>query len=386
MSSQAALSNQEILRYSRHLLIPEVGLEGQQALKASSVLVVGTGGLGSPAAMYLAAAGVGRIGLVDFDVVEFSNLQRQILHGSSQLGVLKVESARARLLDINPEIEVTVYNEAFTSESALRIAEGYDLILDGSDNFPTRYLINDVCVKLGIANIYGSIYRFDGQVSVFGGPEGPCYRCLFPEPPPPGSVPSCAEGGVLGVLPGVIGSIQASEAIKQLLGIGESLAGRLLLYSALEASFDYVKLRKNPECQVCSLPAEAIDLIDYEAFCGVPIIEDAAASAGPRWETTPAQLAEAMKNGGTPHLLDVREPQELRISQLEGAELIPLGQLPARISEIDAERETVVFCRTGVRSGYAVELLRAAGFRHVRNLVGGINAWAREIDPSLPRY
>lgn len=387
MSHEAALSAQEILRYSRHLLIPEVGLEGQRKLKASSVLVIGTGGLGSPVAMYLAAAGVGRIGLVDFDVVEFSNLQRQIIHGSGQLGALKVDSARARLLDINPEIEVAIYNEPFTTQNALRIAEGYDLIVDGTDNFPTRYLINDVCVKLGIANIYGSIYRFDGQVSVFAaGDDSPCYRCLFPEPPPPGSVPSCAEGGVLGVLPGVIGSIQATEALKQLLGIGESLAGRLLLFSALEASFDYVKLRKNPECKVCSQPAEDIELIDYEAFCGVPVMEEIAASTASKWVTTPAQLAEAMKNGGTPYLLDVREPQELHISKLDGAVLIPLGQLPGRLAEIDPERETVVFCRTGARSAYAVELLRGAGYRHVKNLVGGINAWAREIDPDLPRY
>ncbi len=386
LNARDNLSAEEILRYSRHLLIPQVGLQGQAKLKASSVLLIGTGGLGSPIAMYLAAAGVGRIGLVDFDVVEFSNLQRQIIHGTASLGVNKTESARARLRDINPDIQVEIYNEPFTSANALQIAEGYDLILDGTDNFPTRYLVNDVCVKLGIANIYGSIYRFDGQVSVFDGRDGPCYRCLFPEPPPPGSVPSCAEGGVLGVLPGTIGSLQATEAIKQLLGIGESLKGRLLLYDALNASFETVKLCKNPDCAVCSIPREEIELIDYEAFCGVPSVDKDEYAAAAQWEITPAELSALIDGPKPPYLLDVRETMETQISSLANSELIPLGQLPGRLQELDPERETVVYCRSGARSGYAVDLMRAAGFRKVKNLVGGINAWAQQVDPSLPRY
>ncbi|HLD93187.1 MAG TPA: molybdopterin-synthase adenylyltransferase MoeB [Anaerolineales bacterium] len=386
MPSPTDLTHDEVLRYSRHLLIPEVGLEGQRKLKASSVLVIGTGGLGSPVAMYLAAAGVGRIGLVDYDVVEFSNLQRQIIHGSSRLNTFKVESARDRVLDINPDIQVDIYNEPFTSSNALRIAEGYDLIIDGTDNFPTRYLVNDVCVKLGIPNVYGSIFRFDGQVSVFDARRGPCYRCLFPEPPPPGTVPSCAEGGVLGVLPGIIGSLQASEGLKLLLGIGEPLVGKLLLYNALDMHFDFVKLRKNPNCAVCSLPAEEIELIDYEAFCGVPAHDHEEVSMESQYEISPNELAEQMRNGNKPRLLDVREPHELNISQIAGAELMPLGQLPAHLSELDTADDFVVFCRTGSRSGRAVQLMRLAGFRKVKNLVGGINAWARQVDPTQPVY
>ena len=386
MPSPTDLTHDEVLRYSRHLLIPEVGLEGQRKLKASSVLVIGTGGLGSPVAMYLAAAGVGRIGLVDYDVVEFSNLQRQIIHGSSRLNTFKVESARDRVLDINPDIQVDIYNEPFTSSNALRIAEGYDLIIDGTDNFPTRYLVNDVCVKLGIPNVYGSIFRFDGQVSVFDARRGPCYRCLFPEPPPPGTVPSCAEGGVLGVLPGIIGSLQASEGLKLLLGIGEPLVGKLLLYNALDMHFDFVRLRKNPNCAVCSLPAEEIELIDYEAFCGVPAHDHEEVSMESQYEISPNELAEQMRNGNKPRLLDVREPHELNISQIAGAELMPLGQLPAHLSELDTADDFVVFCRTGSRSGRAVQLMRLAGFRKVKNLVGGINAWARQVDPTQPVY
>ena len=376
MRNSSNLSHEEVLRYSRHLLIPEVGLEGQRRLKASSVLVIGTGGLGSPVAMYLAAAGVGRIGLVDYDVVEFSNLQRQIIHGTSQLNNLKVESARDRLLDINPNVRMDIYNEIFTSANALRIAEGYDLIIDGTDNFPTRYLVNDVCIKLGIPNVYGSIFRFDGQVSVFDGREGPCYRCLFPEPPPPGTVPSCAEGGVLGVLPGIIGSLQASEGLKLLLGIGEPLRGKLLLFNALDMHFDFVKLRKNPNCVVCSLPPDEIQLIDYEAFCGVPAHDHDEVSMESQYEISPNELAEKMQNDSKPRLLDVREPHELNISQIPGAELIPLGQLPAQLSELDTTDDFVVFCRTGARSGRAVQLMRSAGFRKVKNLKGGINAWS----------
>ncbi len=386
MRNSSNLSHEEVLRYSRHLLIPEVGLEGQRRLKASSVLVIGTGGLGSPVAMYLAAAGVGRIGLVDYDVVEFSNLQRQIIHGTSQLNNLKVESARDRLLDINPNVRMDIYNEIFTSANALRIAEGYDLIIDGTDNFPTRYLVNDVCVKLGIPNVYGSIFRFDGQVSVFDGREGPCYRCLFPEPPPPGTVPSCAEGGVLGVLPGIIGSLQASEGLKLLLGIGEPLRGKLLLFNALDMHFDFVKLRKNPNCVVCSLPPDEIQLIDYEAFCGVPAHDHDEVSMESQYEISPNELAEKMQNDSKPRLLDVREPHELNISQIPGAELIPLGQLPAQLSELDTTDDFVVFCRTGARSGRAVQLMRSAGFRKVKNLKGGINAWVRQVDTSQPIY
>lgn len=382
----SSLTHEEVLRYSRHLLIPEVGLEGQRKLKASSVLVIGTGGLGSPAAMYLAAAGVGRLGLVDYDVVEYSNLQRQIIHGTSRLGAPKVGSARDRVLDINPSIQVEIYNEPFTSANALRIAEGYNLIIDGTDNFPTRYLVNDVCVKLGIPNVYGSIFRFDGQVSVFDGREGPCYRCLFPEPPPPGTVPSCAEGGVLGVLPGIIGSLQASEGLKLLLGIGEPLRGKLLLFNALDMQVDFVKLRKNPDCSVCSLPPEKIELIDYEAFCGVPAHDRNEVSMDSQYEISPNALAEQMQNGDKPRLLDVREPHELNISRIPGAELIPLGQLPAHLSELDTADDFVVFCRTGSRSGRAVQLMRSAGFRKVKNLKGGINAWVRQVDPSQPIY
>lgn len=381
------LSNDEVLRYSRHLLIPEVGLEGQQKLKASSVLVIGTGGLGSPVAMYLAAAGVGRIGLVDYDVVDFSNLQRQVIHGTSQIGNLKVESARQRLLDINPDIEVLTYNEPFTSANALRIAEGYDLIIDGTDNFPTRYLVNDVCVKLGIPNVYGSIFRFDGQVSVFNaGEDAPCYRCLFPEPPPPGLVPSCAEGGVLGVLPGIIGSLQAAEGLKLLLGIGETLSGKLLLFNALDMRFDFVKLRKNPDCAVCGKPHDQIELIDYEEFCGVPAHDHDEVNMDAQYEIGPKQLAEQLNNGNKPRIIDVREPHELNISRIEGAELIPLGQLAARLSELDTADEFVIMCRTGGRSARAVQLMLSAGFRKVKNLTGGINAWVREVDRTQPLY
>jgi adenylyltransferase/sulfurtransferase len=380
------LSHPEILRYSRHLLIPEVGLEGQQKLKVSSILVVGTGGLGSPVALYLAAAGIGRIGLVDYDVVDYSNLQRQVIHGTSTIDQLKVESARARMLDLNPDIQVDIYNEPFTSANAMSISQSYDLIIDGTDNFPTRYLTNDLCVLTGKPNIYGSIFRFDGQVSVFDARRGPCYRCLFPEPPPPGLVPSCAEGGVLGILPGTIGTLQATEAIKVLLDIGEPLIGRLLLYNALDLSFDFVKLRKNPNCKVCGPTPEVTELIDYEAFCGMPGHDHENGSAGGEWDIEVAEFAAKVENGPGLRLLDVREPHELQISHLEGATLIPLGQLAARLSELDSAEDMVVFCKSGNRSARALELLVSAGFRKVKNLKGGINAWAREVDPSLPIY
>jgi adenylyltransferase/sulfurtransferase len=379
------LTRDEILRYSRHLLIPEVGLDGQRKLKGSSALIIGTGGLGSPVALYLAAAGVGRIGLVDYDVVDSSNLQRQIIHGTSMIGKLKVESARARLVDLNPDVQVDVYNEPFTSENASRIATDYDILLDGTDNFPTRYLTNDVAVFLGKPNVYASIYRFDGQVSVFYAKEGPCYRCLFPEPPPPGLVPSCAEGGVLGVLPGTIGTIQATEALKVLLGIGDPLIGRLLLYNALDMSFDFVKLKKNPKCRVCGENADIKELIDYEEFCGVPSHDHDEGSAGAGYDISADELSTRLKQNHL-KLLDVREPHELQISALPGAVNIPLGTLAARLSELDSAQDMVVFCKTGSRSTRALELLASAGFKKVKNLKGGINAWAREIDPSLPIY
>lgn len=385
MTDLPALSHAEILRYSRHLLIPEVGLEGQKKLKAASILLIGTGGLGSPVALYLAAAGVGRIGLVDYDVVDFSNLQRQVIHGTSGLNSLKVESARKRMLDLNPDIEVEIYNEPFTSENAMRIAQGYDILIDGTDNFPTRYLVNDVCVLLGKPNVYGSIFRFDGQASVFDATRGPCYRCLFPEPPPPGLVPSCAEGGVLGVLPGTIGTIQATEALKLILDIGEPLIGRLMLYNALDMSFDYVKLRKNPNCKICGPNPEVTELIDYEAFCGVPGHDHEEGTVGGGWDIEASELAERLKENNIV-LLDVREPHELQISHLEGAKLIPLGQLASRLPELNSADEMVVFCKSGTRSARALELLISAGFRKVKNLKGGINAWAKEVDPSLPIY
>ena len=380
------LSHEEILRYSRHLLIPEVGLEGQKKLKAASALIVGTGGLGSPVALYLAAAGIGRIGLVDFDVVDSSNLQRQVIHGTATIGQLKVESARARLCDLNPDIQIDVYNEPFTSENAMRIAAQFDILIDGTDNFATRYLTNDVCVFLGKPNVYGSIFRFDGQASVFDARSGPCYRCLFPEPPPPGLVPSCAEGGVLGVLPGTIGTIQATEALKILLGIGSPLTGKLLLYNALDMSFDFVTLKKNPKCRVCGPNADIKELIDYEEFCGVPGRGHDEGSAGAGWDIDATELADLLARPNAPILLDVREPHELEISKLNNALNIPLGSLAAHLSELDSAREMVVFCKGGTRSTRALELLVSAGFKKVKNLRGGINAWARSVDTDLPIY
>ena len=385
-SNGSELTHPEILRYSRHLLMPEVGLEGQKRLKAASVLLIGTGGLGSPAGMYLAAAGVGRIGLVDYDVVDYTNLQRQIVHGTSGLGQRKVLSARDRLLDLNPAIRVEVYDEPFTSENAFRIAEPYQLIVDGTDNFPTRYLVNDLCVLTGKPNVYGSIFRFEGQLSVFWAEKGPCYRCLFPEPPPPGMVPSCAEGGVFGVLPGTIGTLQATEALKLLLGIGEPLIGKLLLFDALRMSFEELRLKKNPHCRICSEQPEVTELIDYEAFCGVPGHDRGEGPLASEWEIDPGELAERMQQGGRLRLIDVREPHELEISRIEGAELIPLGSLAAHLHELDSAEEIVLFCKSGSRSARAVELLAGAGFRKQRHLRGGINAWAQSVDPSLPVY
>jgi sulfur-carrier protein adenylyltransferase/sulfurtransferase len=380
------LSHEEIRRYSRHLIMPEVGLNGQKRLKAASVLLIGTGGLGSPLGMYLAAAGVGKIGLVDFDVVDASNLQRQVVHGTASIGKLKVDSAKARLLDINPGIEVVTYNQPFTSENAFDIARPWDIVIDGTDNFPTRYLTNDVCVLLGKPNVYGSIFRFEGQASVFYAKEGPCYRCLFPEPPPPGLVPSCAEGGVLGVLPGTIGTIQATEAIKLILGIGEPLIGRLLLYDALSMTLEEVRLRKNPNCVICSDHPTVTQLIDYEEFCGVPAHDHEEDSAGAGWDITPKELKERLAKGNHVHIIDVREPHEWEISHIEGAQLIPLASLAEHMNELDSADEIVLQCKTGERSARALDLLRTAGFRKLKNLKGGINAWARDVDPSLPTY
>ena len=380
------LSHEEIRRYSRHLIMPEVGLAGQKKLKAASVLLIGTGGLGSPLGMYLAAAGIGKIGLVDYDTVDYTNLQRQIVHGTSGVGKLKVDSAKERLLDINPDVEVVTYNQPFTSENAMEIARPYDVIVDGTDNFPTRYLTNDVCVLLGKPNVYGSIFRFEGQASVFYAKEGPCYRCLFPEPPPPGLVPSCAEGGVLGVLPGTIGTIQATEVVKLILGAGTTLIGRLMLYDALSMTFEEVKLRKNPRCVICSEHPTLDHLIDYEQFCGVPSHDHETESAGAGWDITPMQLSERLKEGNHIRIIDVREPHEWDISHIEGADLIPLGTLAARMNELDSAEEIVLHCKTGARSARALELLRTDGFRKVKNLKGGINAWAREVDTKLPTY
>lgn len=380
------LSQDEILRYSRHLLIPEVGMEGQRKLKAASVLIVGTGGLGSPVSMYLAAAGIGHLGLVDYDVVDSSNLQRQVIHGSDRVGKLKVESARERLTDLNPFIQVDTYNEVFSAENAWRIAAGYDILVDGSDNFPTRYLLNDLAVLTGRPYVYGSIFRFEGQVSVFDASQGACYRCLFPEPPPPGMVPSCAEGGVFGVLPGTIGTLQAAEVIKRILGVGEPLVDKLLLYDALDATMQTVHLRKNPNCRVCGEHPEITHLIDYEEFCGVPARDLGAGLAGAEWDIEPREAQLRIQNGETLQLVDVREPVEWQISSINGALCIPLSQLPQRLEELDRNKDLVLFCRTGVRSARALRLLAGQGYTRLHNLKGGINAWSEQVEPAIKRY
>lgn len=383
--NRVALSNEEIVRYSRHLIMPEVGMEGQRRLKQGSVLLIGAGGLGSPLALYLAAAGVGHIGLVDFDVVDESNLQRQIVHGTSTVGMPKTESARRRLHDLNPYIDITVYETQITSANALELMRPYDVIIDGTDNFPTRYLTNDAAVLLGKPNIYGSIFRFEGQTTVFSPRDGgPCYRCLYPEPPPPGLVPSCAEGGVLGVLPGVIGTIQATEAIKLLTGIGEPLIGRLLLYDALSMRFRELKLRRNPNCPVCGDHPTITELIDYEQFCGITREHPA---VGDQFVITPLELAAWLRRDDRPFLLDVRNPYEVAIASIPGTDkLIPIDQLPERLHELDSSHEIVVYCRSGVRSARAVALLKQAGFRKVKNLEGGILRWADEVDPTMAKY
>jgi len=379
----AALSKEEILRYSRHLIMPEVGMEGQLKLKQARVLMIGTGGLGAPLGLYLAAAGVGHLGLVDFDKVDFTNLQRQVTFGTSDVGRRKVEAAHERLTNLNPDIQIKVFETMLTSANALELFREYDIIVDGTDNFPTRYLVNDACVLSGKINVYGSIFRFEGQASVFGAPGGPCYRCLYPEPPPPGLVPSCAEGGVLGVLPGIVGSIQAMETIKLILGTGEPLVGRLLLFDALMMKFRELKLRKNPDCPVCGEKRTITRLIDYQEFCGIRGEEPALAVSVP--EITPKELKARLDRGDDLFILDVREPHEYQICQM-GGYLIPLGDLPRRVSELDSSREIVAHCRSGKRSADAVAFLRQAGFRKIWNLRGGILAWSDDVDPHVPKY
>ncbi len=376
------LQNDEILRYSRHLIIPEVGMQGQRKLKAGKVLIVGAGGLGSPLALYLAAAGVGTLGIVDFDVVELTNLQRQIVHATGDIGRSKLESAREAVNEINPNVAVQLYETRLTSENAKEIFADYDVIVDGTDNFATRYLVNDACVLLGKPNVYGSIFRFDGQITVFDAKIGPCYRCLYPTPPPPGLIPSCAEGGVLGVLPGIIGTLQALETIKILLGKGDTLIGRLVLFDALSFSFRELKLQKNPECPICGEHPTIHDLVDYEEFCGVPsadLDEDGDS------EISVEELKERLDRGDDIELVDVREPHEYEIVNI-GARLIPLRELPERTQELSPTKEIVVHCKTGERSGRAVKFLKGVGFKHVKNLVGGVQAWATRIDKSLPKY
>jgi molybdopterin/thiamine biosynthesis adenylyltransferase/rhodanese-related sulfurtransferase len=380
-------SNDEIARYSRHLIMPEVTLEGQKKLKAASILCIGAGGLGSPIALYLAAAGVGRLGLLDFDVVDFSNLQRQILHGTDDVGRKKINSARDRIRSVNPNVQVDLHDCLFNSGNAREIAQNYDIVIDGTDNFPTRYLSNDICVFLKKPNVYGSIFRFEGQVTVFA-PHlgGPCYRCMFPEPPPPGMVPSCAEGGVLGVLPGIVGVMQAIEAIKLITGIGESLIGRLVHFDALKMQFREFKLRRDPKCPVCGDHPTVTELIDYDQFCGIPQAAAAEAAEDVVPVISVTDLKKKLDAREDFLLLDVREPYEYDIARIPGAKLIPLGELPSRMSELDTAQEIALHCKTGRRSAQALRLLQEAGFSKLANVTGGIEAWANEIDQSVPKY
>jgi len=383
--SDPVLSREELLRYGRHLVLPQIGLEGQQRLKGSSVLIVGAGGLGSPLALYLAAAGVGRIGLIDFDRVDVSNLQRQVLYGTSDIGRPKLEAAASRLSDLNPFVAIETHDGPLTRDNALALLARYDVIADGTDNFPTRYLVNDACAMLGKPNVHGSIFRFDGQVSVFDARVGPCYRCLYPEPPPPGLVPSCAEGGVLGVLPGLIGTLQGIECLKLMLGLGETLVGRLLVFDALDMRFRELKLKKDPACPLCGEHPTIHELVDYESFCGLSPGEQAMAHAAAS-EIGARDLSERITRGERPILLDVREPHEHKIARIEGAVLIPLRALPGRLGELDRAREIVVLCHRGARSLNALEILKLAGFPRVSSLKGGIEAWSKEVDASVPRY
>ena len=378
----AELSREEIARYSRHLIMPEVTIAGQRRLKQGSVLLVGAGGLGSPAALYLAAAGVGRIGILDFDVVDESNLQRQVLHDTTWIGKPKLESARARLTALNPHVAIETHATALDSGNALQILANYDVVVDGTDNFETRYLTNDACYLLKKPNVYGSIFRFEGQASVFWPDRGPCYRCLYPEPPPPGLVPSCAEGGVLGILPGVVGGIQATEALKILLGIGEPLVGRLLLYDALAMSFDELKLRRDPKCPLCGENPTIRELQDYVAFCGIGRGEDAEAVE----EISAGELKRRMDEGDALEVIDVRDPHEWEICRIPGTRLVPLGSLAEHLHEFDSSKTYVMHCKSGVRSAKAIGQLRRAGFKRLLNLRGGVLAWSREVDPSVPTY
>ena len=380
---EMALSKHEILRYSRHLIIPEVGIDGQQKLKSAKVLLVGAGGLGAPLGLYLAAAGIGRIGIVDFDVVDFTNLQRQVIHSTPDVGRKKLDSAAEKMHAINPHVDIAKHETALTSENALDILKDYDIVVDGTDNFPTRYLVNDACVLLAKPNVYGSIFRFEGQATVFACQGGPCYRCLYPEPPPPGLVPSCAEGGVLGILPGTIGLIQATETVKLILGIGEPLVGRLLLYDALGMRFRELKLRKNPECPVCGEHRTITRLIDYHQFCGVPRTPETKVTES---EIDVTEVQAKLDRGDHFVLIDVREPHEYRICNIPAARLIPLGEVPQRLNELDPQADIVIHCKSGVRSAKACGILRQAGFERVRNMKGGILAWADKVDPSVPKY
>src|SRR5690348_1297170 len=387
-AAQAALSKEEILRYSRHLIMPEVGMEGQLKLKNAKVLLIGAGGLGAPLGMYLAAAGIGRIGVVDFDVVDYTNLQRQVIHGTSDVGRKKLDSAAETMQEINPYVTIDKHETALSSENALQIFKDYDLIVDGTDNFPTRYLVNDACVLTGKPNVYGSIFRFEGQATVFAYQGGPCYRCLYPEPPPPGLVPSCAEGGVLGILPGVIGLIQATETVKLILGKGEPLVGRLLLYDALAMRFRELKLRKNPECPVCGTHRTITKLIDYHQFCGVPSPNAAPAQESKvnEGEIDVTEVKAMLDRGDKFVLIDVREPHEYKICNIPAAKLIPLGEVTQRLHELDKNADIVIHCKSGMRSDKACGILKQAGFPHVRNMKGGILAWSDKVDPSVPKY
>ena len=384
----ATLSNDEILRYSRHLIMPEVGMEGQLKLKQTKVLMIGAGGLGAPLGLYLAAAGIGKIGIVDFDVVDMTNLQRQVIHGTADIGRPKLDSAADRMSDINPYVEIEKYNTRLSSENALDIFKDYDIVVDGTDNFPTRYLVNDACVLLGKPNAYGSIFRFEGQATVFGYQDGPCYRCLYPEPPPPGLVPSCAEGGVLGILPAMIGSIQATETVKIILGKGETLSGRLVLYDALNMKFRELKLRRNPDCPLCGDHRTIHELIDYEQFCGIPpqAAEPEPETALNEWEIDPRGLKAKLDRDERVFILDVREPHEYQICSIPDSVLIPLGDLPKRVGELNSADDIVVHCKSGVRSAKAVNFLKTVGFTKLKNLKGGILAWSDDVDPTVPKY
>ena len=378
------LRREETLRYSRHLVLPEVGVTGQRRLKAASVLCIGTGGLGSPLALYLSAAGIGRLGLVDFDVVDFSNLHRQVIHFTNDVGKPKLQSASEKIAQLNPNVHVDMHEARLTSANAMEIMGSYDVIVDGTDNFPTRYLVNDACVLLGKPNVYGSIFRFEGMASVFDARVGPCYRCLYPEPPPPGLVPSCAEGGVLGILPGLIGLVQATETIKLILGEGDPLSGRLLMFDALKMRFREIKLGKDPDCPICGDHPTISELIDYDQFCGIQTHQDE--ELGPEWQITPREVKQRLDLGENLQVIDVRTPEEYEIAHISGARLIPLSELPDRVAELPRDEDIVLHCKSGARSARALSLLREQGFTRVKNMTGGIAAWSDEVDPDVPKY